>query len=332
MANRTVRDGRKIVDIFTPVIDLSRESGGRHGFLTSRRSAPTLTATKTDMKKSLLILATAVLAVSTSLQAEVKTAQPSPYSELDQVVGVTNFTVQYSRPGVKDRTIYGDLVPYGEIWRTGANATTKLKFDTEVTFGDKAVPAGEYVLFTIPGEDEWTVVLYGDTGIANAGLYDESKDVARVTVKPIALDQSVETFTIGFDALRDDSATLYLDWADVRVPVPIKLDTKGLSAAGIESAMTDQDSWTARDYANAAEFYSENDVDLDQAATWMEKAVAMNPDAFWWQHGYAQILAKQGKTKAAKAAAEKSIATAEASEGGDFGYVQRNEDLLAKLK
>ncbi len=284
------------------------------------------------MKKPTLLIAAAVLAISVPLQAQVKTAAPSPSSELDQVVGITNFTVAYSRPGVKDRTIYGDLVPYGEVWRTGANATTKVKFDSEVTFGDKTVPAGEYVLFTIPGEDEWTVILYGDTEIANAGVYDEANDVARITVEPTKLDAPVETFTIGFQDLRDDSASLNLDWADTRISVPITVDTDALSAASIESAMENQDDWTARDYANAAEFYSENDLDLDQAATWMEKATTMNPDAFWWQHGYAQLLAKQGNTDAAKAAAEKSIATAEASEGGDFGYIQRNKDLISQLK
>ncbi len=283
------------------------------------------------MKKPILLTAV-LLALSFPLHAQIKTAAPSPASTLDQVVGVTNFTVVYSRPGVKDRTIYGDLVPYGEIWRTGANAPTKVTFDTEITFGDKTVPAGEYVLFTIPGEDEWTVILSSDVEVANAGSYDESKDAARVTVKPTELEPPVESFTIGFQDLRDDFASLNLDWADTRVTVPITIDTKSFSAASIESAMSDQDNWTARDYASAAEFYSENDMDLDQAATWMETATTKNPDAFWWQHGYAQILAKQGKTEAAIAAANKSIETAKASEGGDSGYIQRNEDLLAKLK
>ncbi len=283
------------------------------------------------MKKPILLLA-AIVAISSPLRAEIKTAAPSPYSELDQVVGVTNFTVAYSRPSVKDRTIFGDLVPYGEIWRTGANAPTKIKFDSEITFGDKTVPAGEYVLFTIPGEDEWTVILSSDVEVANAAAYDESKDAARFTAKPTKLDAPVETFTIGFQDLRDDSANLNLEWADTRISVPIKLDTKSISAASIESAMSDQDSWTARDYANAAEFYANQDMDLDQAATWMEKAVAMNSDAFWWQHGYAKILAKQGKTEAAVAAANKSIESAKASQAGDSGYIQLNQDLLAKLK
>ncbi len=204
--------------------------------------------------KTLLLALTGLLSTTLVLQAQVKTAAPSPASKLDQVVGVTNFTVEYSRPSVKDREIYGGLVPYDEIWRTGANAPTKLSYDSEITFGDETVPAGDYVLFTIPGEKEWTVILYGDAKVANTGAYDEKNDVARVTVTPTALAEPVESFTIGFDDLRDDSATLFLDWANLRVPVPITIDTASISGASIEEAMKNQDDWTARDYANAAEF------------------------------------------------------------------------------
>lgn len=282
--------------------------------------------------KLLLLAVTAAAFSALGLQAQIKTAAPSPASKLDQVVGVTNFTVEYSRPGMKDREIYGGLVPYDEIWRTGANAPTKLSFDTEVTFGDKTVPAGDYVLFTIPGKDEWTVILYGDAEVANAGAYDEKNDAARVTVTPTALAESVENFTIGFDELRDDSGTLFLDWGNLRVPVPLTIDTANFSAASIEEAMKSQDDWTARDYANAAEFYSEQDKDLDQALAWMKKANEMNPDAFWWQHGTAKILAKQGKKDEAIAAANQSITTAKANAGGDSGYIKLNEELIATLQ
>jgi hypothetical protein len=286
------------------------------------------------MKSQKLLLAslTATLLAASGLHAEIKTAAPSPASKLDQVVGVTNFTVEYSRPSVKDREIYGDLVPFDELWRTGANAPTKVSFDSEITVGEKTVPAGDYVLFTIPGKDEWTVILSSDTEVANTGAYDEKNDVARVTVTPTALAEPVESFTIGFDNLRDDSATLFLDWANLRVPVPITIDTASLSAASIEAALNDQDSWTARDFANAAEFYSAQDMDLDQAVTWMKKATEMNENAFWWQYGYAKLLAKQGNKEEAIAAAKKSIATAEKNPGGDSGYIQLNEELLATLQ
>lgn len=282
--------------------------------------------------QSVLCLAVATITATLPLQAQVKTAAPSPYSELKQVVGLTEFTVKYSRPSVKDREIYGGLVPYGALWRTGANATTKISFDTEIEFGGQKVPAGEYVLFSIPNSGDWTVILYGDTGVRNAGLYEEKNDVARITAKPITLANPVETFTIGFDALRDTSATLFIDWASTRVPVEIEIDTVALTLSSIESAMSTMDSWTARDYANAASFYAENDGDMKKATKWMSKATKMNESAYWWKHSYAKMLAKQGKTKAAIKAAKDSLATAKAADGGDNGYIKLNEALLASLK
>jgi len=282
--------------------------------------------------KSLLLSTAVAIATAGSLHAQIKTPAPSPAIEIKQTVGITEFTLNYSRPGVKERAIYGGLVPYGEVWRTGANATTKISFDTEIEFGGTKVPAGEYVLFTIPGESEWTVILYGDKEVANAGLYDSSKDVARVVVTPVALNTPVENFSIGFDYLRDDSANLNLDWASTRVSVAIKIDTAALSMATIEAALPNMESWTARDYASAADAYAKAGKDLDTATEWMGKAASMNENAFWWQHQYAKMLAKQGNKEAAIAAAEKSLATAKASPGGDSGYIKMNEDLLSTLK
>jgi len=282
--------------------------------------------------KSLILSSAIAFATADSLHAQIKTPAPSPYSEVKQTVGITEFTLKYSRPGVKDRAIYGGLVPYGEVWRTGANATTKIAFDTEIDFGGTKVSAGEYVLFTIPGESEWTVILYGDKEVANAGLYDQSKDVARVVVAPVALNTPVENFSIGFDLLRDDSASLNLDWASTRISVPIKIDTAALSMATIDAALPNMASWTARDYANAADAYSKAGKELATATEWMGKAASMNENAFWWQHQYAKMLASQGDKEAAIAAAERSLATAKASPGGDSGYIKMNEDLLSTLK
>lgn len=285
-----------------------------------------------NISKALLLLPAVVIASACNGYAQIKTPAPSPYSEVKQVVGITEFTIKYSRPSVKDREIFGGLVPYGEVWRTGANATTKIAFDTEVDFGGQKVPAGEYVLFTIPGESEWTVILYGDTEVANAGLYDQANDAARVTVAPVALNDAVETFTIGFDFLRDGSASLNLDWANTRVPVSIALDTDAFSMATVEAALAKMESWTARDYASASEAYAKAGKELATATEWMGKAASMNENAFWWQHRYAKMLADQGNVEAAIAAAEKSLATAKAAAGGDSGYIKLNEDLLSSLK
>jgi hypothetical protein len=281
--------------------------------------------------KTFSILATTSLFCAAGSFAQIKSPAPSPSSELKQVVGVTNFTVQYSRPGMKGREIYGELVPYSKIWRTGANAPTKIAFDTEVTFAGTAVPAGEYVLFTIPTEDEWTVIIYGDSNVASAGAYDSKNDVARVSVEPVELSSTVENFTIGFDSLRDESAILFLDWDNVRVPVEVTVDTTGQTSASIQSSMSSIDTWTARNFADAAGFYHKTGKNPELALEWMEKAVSMSKNAFWWQYGYAKMLADLGQTQKAIAVSEMSLKAAKASDG-DSGYIARNEALLAKLR
>ncbi|MDQ8194176.1 DUF2911 domain-containing protein [Coraliomargarita sp. SDUM461004] len=280
--------------------------------------------------KTFSIFAAASVFGAVSSFAQIKSPAPSPYSELKQVFGVTEFTVEYSRPGVKGREIYGELVPYGKIWRTGANAPTKIAFDSEVSFEGTTVPAGEYVLFTIPAEDEWTVIVYGDAKVGSVAGYDSKNDVARVTVEPIELSDAVENFTIGFDDLADESATLFLDWDDVRVPVKVTVDTTELTAASIQSAMSDIDSWSARNYADAAEFYHKTGKNTELALQWMEKAVSMSPNAFWWQYGYAKMLADHGQTQQAISVSEKSLKAAKAADNA--AYIARNEALLAKIR
>lgn len=274
----------------------------------------------------------ACIALTATASAQIKVPAPSPASEVSQTVGLTKFKISYSRPGVKDRKIFGDLVPYGDLWRTGANAPTKISFDTDITFGGKPVPAGEYVLFSIPGKDEWTVILYGDAKVPNTAAYDETKDVARVMVKPVELSPKVENFEIGFDNLKNDSATLEIDWSTLRVPVEIGVDTDKISEASITEAVKNMDSWGAGDYAAGATFYADKDRDPAKALEWMGKAVSMNDKAFWWGHAYAKMLAKQGKKQEAIAAAEKSLATAKANPGNGDAYVKMNEELLSTLR
>jgi tetratricopeptide (TPR) repeat protein len=285
------------------------------------------------MKSSPFALVVCIVSVFTlAAQAELKTAAPSPAAEVKQTVGLTEFTIKYSRPSIKGRTVYGDLVAYNQLWRTGANAPTKISFDKAIKLEGKSIPAGDYVLFTIPGEREWTVIIYGDAKVRNTGAYSKDQDVARVTVAPVKLAEAVESFTIGFDNLRDDSATLNLDWANTRVPVKITLDTAAQSQQLINEAMKNPDKLTAGEYASAANFYFQQNLDLDKAEQWMAKAVAMNKDAFWWQHAYAKILAKRGKKEQALEAAKLSLATAKAAPSGDSGYIKMNEALIASLK
>jgi hypothetical protein len=148
---------------------------------------------------------------------------PSPLCTLKQRVGTTDIEIEYSRPGVKNRKIFGELVPYGEVWRTGANASTKISFNNPIKFDGTEIPAGKYALYTIPGEKEWTLIIHKDTSLRGTEGYQEANDLARLKVAAVKLTEPVETFTIDVNDIRDDSATLNFIWDKTRVPVKLSV-------------------------------------------------------------------------------------------------------------
>ena len=237
----------------------------------------------------------------------------SPAATIKQRVGLTDIEVIYSRPSVKGREIFGKLVPFGQVWRTGANSATKISFSTDVKLNGTAIPAGHYELFTLPGRDEWTVIIHKDVSEWGAFSYDAKNDIARVTAKPVALSQPVESFTIGLDDLRDESATLNLLWDKTRVPVKIEVDLTSTLVPQIEAVMASDAA--KKPYAQAAMFYLDHGLDLKKAAAWMDTAIAAQPDAFYLVYQQARILAQFGDKAGAIAAAQKSIALANKAGG-----------------
>ena len=256
--------------------------------------------------------------------------QASPAATFKQRVGTTDVEVEYSRPSVKGRKIYGGLVPHGEVWRTGANSATKITFSTDVKFGGKAVPAGTYALVTIPGANEWTVVLNKATDGWGSYAYDEKNDLVRVPAKPMAITELVESLNIGVIELRDESAMLAIDWEKTRVAVKIELDLVTTLMPQIKAAMAGEGK---KPYLAAAMFYYDHDQDLKQALAWIDAAAKESPDAFWVTHRKGLIMAKMGDKAGALAAAQQSLAMAEAK-GGSIGaeYKRLNEALIARLK
>ena len=172
-------------------------------------------------------LRTAVLGLTLGAQLPAQTPgapkfpAQSPTQTISQAVGLTTIEIVYSRPGVKGRKIFGGTEAFGRVWRTGANNATKITFSTPVKFSGRDVPAGTYALFSIPGADEWTVILNKVTGQWGAYTYDQKNDLVRVTTRPLKLPQLVETFTIDINDIRDQSATLNLMWENTRVPVTL---------------------------------------------------------------------------------------------------------------
>jgi hypothetical protein len=274
-------------------------------------------------------VAAAFLAASTAFAQTPQLQFPaaSPTATLKQRVGLTDVEITYARPGAKGRTIFGGLVAFGEVWRTGANNATKVVFSTPVKFGGADVPAGTYGLFTIPGEKEWTVILNSNPEQWGAYRYDASHDVVRVKAVPEKLATAVETFTIDVNDIRDDSATLALSWEKTRVPVKLEIDLKGQLVPAIEAAMAAPGD--KKPYFQAAMFYHDHDVDLKKALTWVDAALA-EQERFWMMYLKARIHAKMGDKPAAIAAATKTRELAQAA--GDSSYVRQAEALVASLR
>ena len=278
------------------------------------------------MKKIMLC---AAFLITLQLHAQIDTPQPSPLSTVSQRVGMTDVTVTYSRPSMKGRAIYGDLVPYDQLWRTGANQATKISFSDTMEVAGKKVPGGEYALFTIPGEQEWTIILNKNTEQGGTGSYKESEDALRFEVAPITTKENYETFTIAFSDISQTSASLNILWEDTRVQFPIEdptVDRKVMAQIDEKMANAGDDAGL---YYQAASYYYNADKDLKQAQEWIDKAVALDDTKYWMLHLQAKIHAENDNYEQAKAAAQKSMELAE--ENGNMDYVRLNEKLLESM-
>lgn len=275
--------------------------------------------------KRIFFAAALLFAASVNAQNLV-TPQPSPTQQVKQEFGLSSIELSYSRPAMKNRKVFGDLVPYGKVWRTGANGATTLTFGDEVTIGGTKIPAGKYGLLTIPDANEWTVIITKQTDVTSPAAYKQDQDVVRVTVKPETMPFSIESFTIMFNDVKPSSVNLELLWDNVYVTVPITTDIDTKINAQIKQIMEGDN----KPYFQAAYYYIESGKNLDQAVAWLDKAIATNPDAFWMQYQKARALAKLGKKTEALAASNKSIELAKKAKNDD--YVALNEKLQKELK
>ncbi|MBL6626614.1 MAG: DUF2911 domain-containing protein [Cryomorphaceae bacterium] len=231
--------------------------------------------------------------------------QPSPSTHLEQRVGLTDITLDYSRPSVNGRVIFGDLVPFGSHWRAGANQNTKVTFSKPVTIAGTDVAAGTYSLSMIPNKGTWTVILNTKTDMWGVDGYSQEQDVLRVEVTPQAI-APVETMRMSLENITVSKAEIVLDWSDVRIALPVELNTMELATANIDAAIAaEPENW--RVYRNAANFYNQNNIELATALTYMEKSIALNPDSWYGYYLYAQVLAKNDRKKEAKKAASKAL-------------------------
>jgi hypothetical protein len=257
-----------------------------------------------SIRPSLFVVAcslSGLSALSAAAQSSPDLPQPSPKARVEQRVGLTDVTVDYSSPAVKGRKIWGELVAYDHSWRTGANAATKLTVTSNFTFGGKPVPAGSYALYTIPGKSAWTVALNSSTDAWGDAGYDAKKDLVRVQLTPAA-SPARERLTFVFSNTTDSATQLDLEWEKLRVSIPLTVDTKAAVLANISDAV--ESGW--RPYWASARWLLENGGDLDKAMTYIDQSIAIKAN---WMNNWvrAQILEKKGKAQEAVATAEKTV-------------------------
>ncbi|NRR92688.1 DUF2911 domain-containing protein [Winogradskyella undariae] len=275
------------------------------------------------MKK--LVLFTFALTLMFSVNAQIETPQPSPFTKIEQKVGLTDVTLEYSRPSMNGRTIFGDLVPYGKVWRVGANKNTTITFSDAVVVGGQELKAGAYAIFITPSKTSWDVIFYSDTN--NWGTpktIEASKVAAKVTIETMELPMNVETFTITFDNLTSGSAELGFIWENTMANLKFEVPTDKTVTAAIDKVMAGP---SAGDYYAAAVYNLTEGKDLEKAKEWMDKAMSMTKEPMFYQlRKQSLIYAALGDKKNAIATAKKSLAKSEAA--GNADYVKMNNDSL----
>lgn len=258
---------------------------------------------------------------------QLKVPAASPAQTVKQAFALSDITIEYARPSAKGRVVYGDVVPFGTIWRTGANASTKITFGEDVKVEGNDVKAGTYALYSVPNKDSWELMLYKDLTLGgNVADYKKENEVLRFTVKPTALTEKVETFQINVQDITSNSANIELIWEKTRVAFKVTADIDSKIMKSIENTVMKD----TRPYYQAASYYYENDKDMKLAAEWIDKAVANNPKAYWVVLLKAKILFKAKDLKGAQAAAEQAKALA--TEDKDDAYVKMADKIIADCK
>jgi tetratricopeptide (TPR) repeat protein len=276
------------------------------------------------MKKILTIIL-ALFSLQLSAQS-LKTPAKSPLASVKQAVGLADVSVDYSRPSKSGRTVFGDVVPFGEIWRTGANASTKFTFGEDVKVNGQALKAGTYAVYTIPNKDEWTIIFNKNLTLWGSDGYSETEDASRILVKTQKLNEVVETFTIQFSNTKPTQITCDFSWENTKVSFDITVDVDDKLMKNIDAVMS-QDK---RPYHQAATYYYDNKKDMNKALEWATKAFELNPKAYWSGLLKAKIQFELNDKKGAIATAEQVKKLAD--EDKDPAYSKQAEELIQKAK
>lgn len=272
--------------------------------------------------KKLLTLAAALLTFSVTAQ-NLKTPAPSPTQTIKQDFALSSIEISYSRPAMKGRAIFGDLVPFDKVWRTGANSPTAITFGEDVKVAGNPVKAGTYNIVSMPGRSSWTIKLLNTD--MNGFNYKPGSDVASFSAETQQLPMNIENFTILFNAQTANSVDIGMMWDDVYVSFPVTADVESKIMGQIDDIMNKDN----KPYFAAASYYFENGKDINKTLDWAKKAADAQPDAYWVRHLLAKVQAKAGKKADAMASAKMSMEMAQ--KAGNMDYVRLNEKLLKSM-
>jgi len=269
-----------------------------------------------------------ILSVGTLVFSQVKTPIASPFGKIHQTVGLTEVSVEYSRPSTKGRNIFGNLVPFGKLWRTGANTNTIITFETDVIIDQKKLPKGQYAIYSIPKPDSWEIYFYTDTN--NWGLPDkwnEEKIALKTKINPIALNQHIETFTIGINNLDNNFGHIEISWEKTLIAIKFEVPTAEIAKKSIEKTLAGPG---AEEFYEAANYYYQSNQDIHKALEWINMAINSKEKEipFWYLRLKSLILARAGDKKYAIETAKKSLDLAE--KAGNSDYVKLNKDSISE--
>ncbi|HEX8268869.1 MAG TPA: DUF2911 domain-containing protein [Flavobacterium sp.] len=274
-----------------------------------------------------IIIALAILLASHTASAQVRTPQASPKATVTQMVGLTEVVLDYSRPSVKGRTIFGDLVPFGKLWRTGANQNSMVSFSEDVVIAGQTLKKGKYAIFTTPKADNWDIVFYSDTN--NWGTPENWSDAnvaLRTTAKAEMLNRNVESFTIGINNLDNNYGHLEISWEKTMVSIRFEVPTQKTAIASIEKALAGP---SAGDYFSSAQYFYQSNGDMNKALTYVNKALELSADKpFYYYRQKSLIQAKLGDKRGAIETAKVSLAAAQKANNAD--YIKMNQDSISE--
>ena len=262
--------------------------------------------------------------------SQINTPRVSPASEVEQMVGLTEIEIEYSRPSMRGREVFGNLVPFGKVWRTGADNSTKISFDTDVIISGKTIQSGTYSIFSIPNKESWEIILYSDVelwGVPRDWSDDKIVFSSMFDVKKLKKSNTVETFTISFNDLTNNDVNMSISWENTSVDIKIEVPTRSMVESDINKVLSDNPK--SSDYYAAAVFYRQENINLDKALEWMNKAIEMNESPRFWQYRQQSlIMAANDKFADAVDAAKKSLNLAIEADNQD--YIKMNRESIAE--